>query len=164
MQLKVTIERAILEDACVSLDSSALIAYLAGKNPHARFVTELLESNAKIVVSAITASESLMRTVEAYGRDFADDILASFLESSRMFLVPFDRVHVLETAAIRSVTRLKLPDAAIVATARLAGANMALTMRFWLAPALRRFRSRCSTNWPKEDGCSFPSAIERSRS
>ena len=122
MQLKVTIERAILEDACVSLDSSALIAYLAGKNPHARFVTELLESNAKIVVSAITASESLMRTVEAYGRDFADDILASFLESSRMFLVPFDRVHVLETAAIRSVTRLKLPDAAIVATARLAGA------------------------------------------
>lgn len=37
-------------------------------------------------------------------------------------MVPFGRSHLMETAAIRSLTRLKLPDAAIVATARVAGA------------------------------------------
>lgn len=121
-QLEIILERAIRVDAPISLDSSALIAYLAGEGPQASFVTSLLESDAQIVVSAITASESFVRTVETYGRDFAEDILASLQESGRVLLVPFGRTHLLETAVIRSATRLKLPDAAIVATARVAGA------------------------------------------
>lgn len=121
-QLEVVFDRAIRDNAPLSLDSSALIAYLAGEEPQVGFVAQVLKSDALIVVSTITASESLVRTAEAYGRDFADDILASFLQSRRFLLVPFSREHVLETAVIRSTLRLKLPDAAIVATARVAGA------------------------------------------
>ncbi|MCO5220670.1 MAG: PIN domain-containing protein [Thermomicrobiales bacterium] len=121
-KLELIRDRAIHEDASISLDSSALIAYLAGEEPHSGVVTELLKSGAQFVVSAITVSESLVRTVETYGGDFAEDILASLLESGRIRLVPFERRHVLEAAAIRSETRLKFPDAAIIATARVAGA------------------------------------------
>ena len=121
-QLEIILERAIRKAAPLSLDSSALIAYLAGEQPQNALIAHLLESDAQIVISAITASESFVRTVETYGRDFAEDILASLENSGRLFLVPFGRSHLMETATIRSVTRLKLPDAAIVATARVAGA------------------------------------------
>lgn len=121
-QLENVIERAISDDAPISLDSSALIAYLAGEQPQNGLIEQLLESDAQIVISAITASESFVRTVETYGRKVAEDILASLENPGRLRLVPFGRSHLMETAAIRSLTRLKLPDAAIVATARVAGA------------------------------------------
>lgn len=121
-RLEIILERGRRENAPISLDSSALIAYLADEEPLASYVAELLESDVRIMLSAIAASESLVRTVETYGRDFADSIVASLQESGEIHLVPFGKSQLIETAIIRSETRLKLPDAAIVATARVAGA------------------------------------------
>lgn len=63
-QLENVIERAISDDAPISLDSSVLIAYLAGEQPQNGLIEQLLESEAQIVISAITASESFVRTLE----------------------------------------------------------------------------------------------------
>lgn len=121
-QLEIVLERAINDEKPISLDSSALIAYLANEEPIAQIVAEVLETEVPVILSAIAVSESLVRTVQTYGLAFAETIMTSLQESDSVHLLPFGPAQLIEAAVIRAETRLKLPDAAIVATARVAGA------------------------------------------
>jgi PIN domain nuclease of toxin-antitoxin system len=121
-QIDVVLERAVRLNVPVSLDSSALIAYLEDEEPIASLVSQLMEGAVTIVFSAITVSESLVRTAETQDRALVETILTSLQETPTMRIVPFGFAQLVEAAIVRAETRLKLPDAAIVATARLAGA------------------------------------------
>lgn len=50
------------------------------------------------------------------------EIVASINALPALEVIEFDQAHAVETAAVRAETRLKFPDAAIVATARRAHA------------------------------------------
>lgn len=121
-QIETVLAQALRDRRSVALDSSALIAFFSDDQPFAGIVGRLIESDALIVISAITLSESLVRFITTHGRASAEKISASLHASSRVHLVPFGVQQAVEAAEIRSVTRLKLPDAAIIATARVAGA------------------------------------------
>jgi uncharacterized protein len=100
-----------------------VIAYVTGEEPIASLVSPLLEDgDLDIVVSAITLSEAVTRPARAGDRRRVNTVAAALAALPRFRLVDFDRPHALEAAFVRGQTDLKLPDAAIVATARLANA------------------------------------------
>jgi predicted nucleic acid-binding protein len=121
-QIDTLLAHALRDGHPVALDSSALIAFFSDDQPFARIIERLIESDVLIVLSAITLSESLVRFIAIHGRASAEKISASLHASSTMRLVPFGTLQIVEAAEIRSETRLKFPDAAIIATARVAGA------------------------------------------
>lgn len=121
-QLDVVRERAILLQEPISFDSSALISYLANEEPVALLVGQLMKSRAALVFPAVVVSEALVRTAATYGRVMVGSIVQSLQERPNMSIIPFGIPQLIETAIVRAETRLKFPDAAIVATARLAGA------------------------------------------
>jgi uncharacterized protein len=100
-----------------------VIAYVSGNEPVASLIGPLLENgDLDVVVSAITLSEAVARPARAGDRKRVNQIAAALAALPRFHLVDFDRPHALEAAFVRGQTDLKLPDAAIVATARLANA------------------------------------------
>jgi predicted nucleic acid-binding protein len=120
-----------LDDACdaaiqlglpIALDSSALIAFLTDEQPVGPLVARLTSSQVKLVLSAIVISESLVRTARFVERSFLDTVVLSLHTDPIFQVVPFGTEQIVETALVRVETRLKFPDAAIVATARVAGA------------------------------------------
>jgi predicted nucleic acid-binding protein len=121
-QLDFVLERAIRLREPIALDSSALIAYLENEEPIASLVSQLMESSATIVYSAIAVSEALVRTAETQDRTLMQTIVTSLQEAPTILIVPFGIPLLFEAAIVRAETRLKFPDAAIVATARMAGA------------------------------------------
>lgn len=115
-------ERALRRGESIALDSSALIAYLAGEEPYALIVAQLIESPVNLVLPAIATSEALVRIAREQDRDALDTIVASFGNAPNISIVSFDIPQLIETALLRAEANLKFPDAAIIATARLAGA------------------------------------------
>ncbi len=79
-----------------------------------------------IVLSTVTLAELVVRPARA--GDFARvrALHAALRGLPAVALVDFDQAHALEAAAVRAETNLRLPDAAIVATARLAAASLLL--------------------------------------
>lgn len=121
-QIETLLSRALQDGSPIAIDSSALIAYFSDEELLAGLVGQVLESDALILISTITLSESLARMIQLHGRAAAEKISVSLQESSSIYLTPFGTMQLVEAAEIRAETRLKLPDAAIVATARVAGA------------------------------------------
>lgn len=116
-------EQAIRLRVPLALDSSALIAYLANEEPFARIVGQLFESDIELVLPSIAVSESLVRTARTHERELLHMILSSLEHAPSVRIIPFGTSEIVETAILRAQTRLKLPDAAIIASARLAGAR-----------------------------------------
>jgi predicted nucleic acid-binding protein len=104
-----------------------LIDYFAGNDPVAALLEPPLRDPAvPVVVSTIALAELVTRP--ARNRDLAllNAIYASLLALPGLRVVDFDQDHAIETAHVRGETNLHLPDAAIVATARRAGASALL--------------------------------------
>jgi PIN domain nuclease of toxin-antitoxin system len=100
-----------------------VIAYVTGEEPIASLIGPLLEdADLDVVVSAITLAEAVTRPARAGDRTRVNMVAAALAALPRFHLIDFDRPHALEAAFVRGQTDLKLPDAAIVATARLANA------------------------------------------
>lgn len=117
------IARALELEQPIAFDSSAFIAFLRNEDPIAGVVAPVLESDdLTIVLSSLTLSESLVRTASLFGRSRVEVVVESIYRLAAVRIIPFDREHAIEAAVVRAETRLKLPDAAIVATARIAGA------------------------------------------
>lgn len=107
----------------IALDSSGFIAYLRNEEPLAEVVAPIVESDVlSIIISSLTLSEALVRTAELFGRTRVELVVESVQRLEAVRIVPFDQELAIEAAIVRAETRLKLPDAAIVATARIAGA------------------------------------------
>jgi predicted nucleic acid-binding protein len=116
-------QQALTTGQPLCLDTMIVIAYVSGNEPVASLIGPLLENgDLDVVVSAITLSEAVARPARAGDRKRVNQIAAALAALPRFHLVDFDRPHALEAAFVRGQTDLKLPDAAIVATARLANA------------------------------------------
>lgn len=86
-------------------------------------VAPLVESgDLDVIISSLTLSESLVRTATLFGRARVDLVVESIHSLPAVRTVPFDDLHAVEAALVRTETRLKLPGAAILATPRVAGA------------------------------------------
>ncbi|MEZ4530031.1 MAG: PIN domain-containing protein [Thermomicrobiales bacterium] len=106
----------------VALDSSALIAFLTDEQPLGPLVAKFTSNKVRLVLSAIVISESIVRTARFVERSFLDSVALSLQADPNFLVIPFGAEQIVETALVRVETRLKFPDAAIIATARLAGA------------------------------------------
>lgn len=109
------------------LDASALMAVIR-REPGATFVEERM-SGAR--VSAVNASEALMRSVE---KGFPEELVTAFLSAERFVLVPFDANLAVVTARLRPATRhlgLSFADRACLATAISLGATAVTADRAW---------------------------------
>ncbi len=117
------IAAAIDEGRPIWFDTPAIIAYLQDHNPFSSIVAPLLEHVAiSTGISAISLTEVLVGPALADDRIMMDRIYAGLTSLPRFVIRSFDDEVAIETAMVRSMTGLKLPDAAIVATARVADA------------------------------------------
>jgi PIN domain nuclease of toxin-antitoxin system len=80
----------------------------------------LEDADLDIVASVITLAEAVARPARAGDRQRVAAVAAALTALPRFRFIDFDRSHALEAAFVRGSTDLKLPDAAIIATARLA--------------------------------------------
>lgn len=118
------------------VDTSVVLAYLSGGEPSSADAEELFDGlvgtgrNAASV-SAITVAEILVRPfrTSAAAVAIAEGFLRHFAD---IRIVPVDYEVAREGARIRASTNLPMPDALIVASARVADANVLITSdRTW---------------------------------
>lgn len=95
------------------LDTNVLIDYLRGDERVIEAVRGWFANGTVLLISAITYAEVL-----AYKAASESELneMRRFLEN--FVLIPIDRTMAEEIAAVRREERVKIPDAAIVATAR----------------------------------------------
>jgi predicted nucleic acid-binding protein len=116
------VERAIAPGAGLTIDTSAILAYLDGServsDVAAGVIDRLVASGRNpAVVSAITVTEALVRPVRA-GSAGAVGLVETFLESfPNLSVAPVTYAVAREAAAIRAATALRTPDAIVLATA-----------------------------------------------
>jgi PIN domain nuclease of toxin-antitoxin system len=82
----------------------------------------LLHPDLAIVISTITLAEVTARPAREGDIKRVTSVHRSLRALPRMRIIDYDQQHAIATAYVRGQTQLKLPDAAIVATARLANA------------------------------------------
>ena len=134
---RATLASAIPPGASLVVDTSVALAYLTGTEPTSALATELFDAfvatgrNAA-ALSVITVQEILVRpfrggpsavaTAEGFLRHFAE---------IRLVEVSYDIAR--EAARIRAITGIRAPDALIIATALITGADILVTNdRSWL--------------------------------
>lgn len=119
--LRLARETAIQSGRPLCLDSSALIAYLANE-PHARHVAPLIEDLVTpLLISTITLAEVVVRRA-ARGRAQAEAVIAGVRQIPTLSIMTVDEAVALEAAVVRAETALLLPDAVVVASARVSSA------------------------------------------
>jgi predicted nucleic acid-binding protein len=132
--------------ASLLIDTSVVLAYLAGGEPTSQAATELFDSmlatgRNRASLSMVTVAEILVRpfrrsqiavaTAEGFLQHFAD-----------IRLVPVTNDIAREAARLRAVAELRMPDALIVASALVAGVDAIVTND-------RSWRSRLSEQVPE---------------
>ena len=111
----------------LALDSVVLIDYFAGNEPVASLLdVPLLHPAVPVVVSTVALSELVTRSATVGDQARINAVIAALRAFPHLRLADFDGDHALETAFVRARTNLRLPDAAIVATAVLANAGALL--------------------------------------
>ena len=108
----------------ICLDSGPLIDYVALQEPVATLLRPLLEApDVPVVISAISLAEVVGRPAMAGDTARVAAIHQALLALTGLTIVDFDQRHAVEAALVRGLTGLRLPDAAVIATARMAGAG-----------------------------------------
>jgi PIN domain nuclease of toxin-antitoxin system len=122
----------------VCLDSTAVIGYVTTTERVAPLVARFIEDpDILVVISTITLAEVVTRPAMRRDTQRVEAIHAALQTFPALQIINFDQSHAVETAIVRAGTGLKLPDAAIVATARLAQAGALLgNDRQWRGKAL----------------------------
>lgn len=125
-------------DLPICFDSAPLIDYIADEQPTTALLEQLLlNADVPIVISTITLAEVVARPAALGDEPRVRAIHGAFLQTSRLRIVDFGDEHAPETVRVRAETGPRLPDAAIVATARLAGASALIgNDRQWRAKPL----------------------------
>lgn len=102
------------------LDTNAFIYFLEGDERYAGVLLPLFRrvqaGDLSIIVSAVTEAELLVRP-ERDDNHAARERIQDLLSESGIYVAGVDRKIARRAAAIRARTRLRLPDAIIVATA-----------------------------------------------
>ncbi len=119
--LRLARETATQSGRPICLDSSALIAYLANE-VHARHVAPLIEdAQVPLLISTVTLAEATIQRAMR-GRDLAQHLVEGLQRFPGLTIMVVDEAVALEAAMVRAETRLSLPDAIVIATARLRAA------------------------------------------
>jgi PIN domain nuclease of toxin-antitoxin system len=108
----------------IVLDSAPLIDFLARHLSVGNLVRPiLLNLEVPKMISTVTLSEVTTGAATINDHARLNAVWNFFTELPNMSIIDFDQRHAVEAAYVRAASGLKLPDAAIVATARLAGAT-----------------------------------------
>ena len=117
--------------ASVLVDTSVVLAYLAGGEPASSDAEDLFDGlvatgRNPALLSAVTVGEILVRPFRAgpAAVAIAEGFLRHFADM-RIISVDFEVAR--EAAQIRASTNLPMPDTLIVASARIAGADVVVT-------------------------------------
>lgn len=124
---RASLEREMPAGAELVLDTSAILAYLAGSEitsqPATVIVDELIRPGRNpALVSAVSVTEALVRAFRAGGSGAVGTIDAFLGHFPNLRVVPVDYEVAREAARVRAVTGLRTPDALIVATGLVSGA------------------------------------------
>jgi PIN domain nuclease of toxin-antitoxin system len=112
------IDQAVVRQRPIALDTSALLEFFSDTNAYGQFVGDILENvSIPLVYSTVTICEALVRPARLGNRGLVSTIQMSLERRPNTRIVSFDSTQALETAQIRAVTNLKLPDSAVVAVA-----------------------------------------------
>lgn len=113
------VEDAIRQQRPIVLDTSALLEFLSGGSSTAALVALIVEQTSiPIVHSTVTISEALVRPIRTGNEELIQTIRLSLQFRANTEIVNFDSEQAVETARVRALTNLKLPDSAVVAAAR----------------------------------------------
>lgn len=98
-----------------------MIDYVARQDPAAALLSPLLDASpTPVIISTVVVAELIVRPTRDGDGARVSEILARLRSRPRLSIIDFDQRHAIETATVRAQTGLKFPDAAIIATARLA--------------------------------------------
>lgn len=105
----------------IVLDANVLISYWGGPEIHSASAFDILDSEDDLVLHPVTLAESLVGPVRV-GRDVeaANDIIRLGIDRHSPLID-----EPLRVARLHAQTRLKLPDAYVLATAEHLGATLA---------------------------------------
>jgi predicted nucleic acid-binding protein len=102
------------------LDTCAFIYFLDGEEPYYSVLLPIFRrvqsGELAVIVSAITEAELLVKP-ERDRNEAARERIEDLLSENGIYVVGVDRKIARRAAAMRAQTRLKLPDAIIIATA-----------------------------------------------
>lgn len=125
---RASLERAIPAGRTILLDSSVVIAYLDGGEPASPAAIHIIDRLVRpgrnpAIIGAVTVTEVLVRPFAAGEASLA--IVEPFLTQwPNLRAVAVSYAVAREAARIRALTRLPTPDALILATAVVAGADV----------------------------------------
>ena len=129
---RASLEAAIPSRATIVLDSSAVLAYLDGGEAVSAAAAVVIDGFVAsgrnlAVVSAVTVTEALVRPMRA-GSASATELVEAFLRHfANLRIEPVSIEVAREAARIRASTALRTPDATILATAVVTGAESVVT-------------------------------------
>ena len=119
--LRLAQETATQSGRPICLDSSALIACLAGE-PHAKHVAPLIEDPLlPLSISTVSLAEAVVRRASR-GRAAVELVVSAIRRLPTLSIVAVEETVAVEAAIVRAETTLQLPDAIVIATARLSDA------------------------------------------
>jgi len=109
----------------ITLDAGVLIAMLDGKDSHHDWATRFLvdHCDADFVMPALTYAECLVRPTQ---KSAADAFLVS-IAGLGLEIVDATAASAMQIALIRATTKLRMPDAVVVATSVMKGSALATT-------------------------------------
>ena len=140
---RATLESVIPAGATIVLDSSAVLAYLDGGEVVSSAAAVVIDDFVRTgrndaIVSTVSVTEALVRPMRA-GSDAAIELVEAFLRHyPNLRFEPVSHEIAREAARIRAATALRTPDATILATAAVLGAEVVVTNDGRWAPALER--------------------------
>jgi PIN domain nuclease of toxin-antitoxin system len=118
---------AVARSHPICLDSAIVIAHISRAQPVDSLIAPVIrDPSVRIVLSTVTLAEAVGRPASHGDHVRVQAIRRALLALPGTTIVDLDQDHAVETAWVRAMTGLKLPDAAIVATARRAGAGALL--------------------------------------
>jgi predicted nucleic acid-binding protein len=126
-----SLERAIPSGSSIALDTSAVLAYLEGADPVSPLATTVIDGFVRTgrnpaLISAVTVTESLVRAFASGSDDSVVTIETFLTRFPNLAVIPMDVPIAREAARVRSMTGLRTPDAIVLATAVLRGAEVVI--------------------------------------
>ena len=121
----------MIEGKRLYLDANLIIYAVEGVEPWAPLMREILATidrqECTAVTSELSLAECLVKPFEIGRQDLVQAYLGLLQDRAGFKILPLDRVILIESARLRSASRLRLPDAIHAATAINATCDLLLT-------------------------------------
>lgn len=123
------------KEKSIMIDTNVVIYFLEGNEIFGSLSREVFSTiekgEVKGYISVVTVAEVLIKPMKQ-GDNFLVDRITRFLKTfPNLYIVDIDKTVAMEAAKIRSKTGLKMPDALIIASAKVAGSAIVGTDNEW---------------------------------